>query len=378
MLLIASKHLEKNMTTSKHLVFSVVNDLSYDQRMYRICSSLVRAGYQVTLIGREKKTSQALPTRPFKQIRFRLWFHKGKLFYLEYNLRLLWHFLWHGYDLFGAIDLDTIVPHFLAARIKGRKFTYDAHEYFPELPEIIHRPFVHWVWQKVEQSIVPHIQHAYTINQSYADLFKAKYGTHFSIVRNATILQPLIITEKTEKYILYQGAVNVGRGVEEMIRAMQYIDCKLYICGKGDVYQDCLELVKQLNLQEKVRFFGFVPPKQLRAITLKATLGFTFFTKEGMSYYLSLANRFFDYFHAGVPQLCVDYPEYRRINEQFEIALLLKDLDVMKIAEAVNRLLKDKVLYARLQQNCLQARETINWQAEEKQLRAVYADVFGD
>ncbi len=38
----------------KKIVFTVTNDLTYDQRMHRICSSLARAGYTVQLIGREK------------------------------------------------------------------------------------------------------------------------------------------------------------------------------------------------------------------------------------------------------------------------------------------------------------------------------------
>ncbi len=366
----------------KHIVFTVVNDLNYDQRMNRICNSLAKAGYQVTLIGREMNHSKPLFDKIFQQKRLRLYFAKGKLFYLEYNLRLLWHFLWNRYDIFAAADLDTLVPHFLAAKIKGKPHIYDAHEYFAELPEVVHRPFVKWVWKTVEKWIVPRTTYAYTINQSYADLFKAQYKTHFEIIRNASFLPENEIhlpekTEKHEKYILYQGAVNIGRGVEEMIQAMPYIDddCQLYICGKGDVYEKCVALVEQLNLTQRVRFFGFVEPNELRNITLGATLGFTFFTKDGMSYYLSLANRFFDYFHAGIPQLCSAYPEYKRINKQYEIAVLLKDLKVENIAQEVNKLLKDKQRYKRLQQNCLEARKVINWQEEEKKLLAFYEGV---
>ncbi len=357
----------------KHLVFTVVNDLTYDQRMQRICTSLANAGYRVTLIGRLLPESKPLASQNFAQKRLRVGFRKGKMFYIAYNLRLFWHLLWHNYDVYGATDLDTLLPQFLVAKIKGKPHSYDAHEYFAELPEIVNRPMVKWAWKSLERFIVPRTKYAYTVNQSYADLFWASYKVKFELVRNATVLRPIEVPKnKPEKYILYQGAVNVGRGIEEMIQAMPYVDCKLYICGKGDVYQKCVDLVAALGLQDKVRFFGFVAPNDLRQITLQATLGFTFFTKEGISYYLSLANRFFDYFHNAVPQLCVDFPEYRRINEQFEVACLLGNLAPITIAEAVNKLLQNEAYYQRLQQNCLQARTHINWAAQEKNLLAVY------
>ena len=73
--------------TSKSLVFTVVNDLNYDQRMQRICGSLTEAGYEVTLIGRVMANSKPLKERAFHQKRMKVWFSRGKLFYLEYNLK---------------------------------------------------------------------------------------------------------------------------------------------------------------------------------------------------------------------------------------------------------------------------------------------------
>ncbi|HNA18265.1 MAG TPA: group 1 glycosyl transferase, partial [Ferruginibacter sp.] len=70
--------------------------------------------------------------------------------------------------------------------------------------------------------------------------------------------------------------------------------------------------------------------------------------------------------------ISMNYPEYKRINEQFEVALLIDTLDVDTIAAAINRLLHDGPLHQRLAENCFHARETLNWQAEEKKLLAFY------
>lgn len=360
-----------------HIAFTVINDLTYDQRMQRICSSLAEAGFNVTLIGRELPNSSPLKPRDFKQIRLKVPVHKGKLFYLLYNIRIFFHLLFNQYDVFSATDLDTLLPQFLVAKIKRKPHVYDAHEYFAQLPEIIHRPLVAKAWKSLERWIIPKTKYAYTINQSYANLFEEEYGVYFNIFRNVTKLQPLPtpLPPKKETYILYQGAVNVGRGVEEMIAAMPYINCQLYVCGKGDVYNDCVALVKKLNIAHKVRFLGFVEPERLRAVTREATLGFTFFTNDGMSYYYSLANRFFDYFHNGVPQLCINFPEYAAINQQYEIACLINDLSPQTIANAANKLLNNKQYYQHLQQNCLIARQHINWQQEAARLVAFYRKI---
>ena len=38
-----------------------------------------------------------------------------------------------------------------------------------------------------------------------------------------------------------------------------------------------------------------------------------------------MPNKFFDYIHAGVPQLCVNYPVYREINDQYTVAVMIDD-----------------------------------------------------
>jgi len=114
------------------LIFTVINDLTYDQRMIRICKSLVRNNYDVLLVGRKLPHSKPLQTQSFQQKRLHCFFQKGKFFYLEYNLRLLF-FLWKKkFDGVCAIDLDTILPAFYISKWKGKKMIYDAHEYFTE------------------------------------------------------------------------------------------------------------------------------------------------------------------------------------------------------------------------------------------------------
>jgi hypothetical protein len=62
------------------IIFTVTNDLNYDQRMQRICGTLADAGYDVLLVGRKLKTSLPLTKKNYRQQLLKCWFNKGKLF----------------------------------------------------------------------------------------------------------------------------------------------------------------------------------------------------------------------------------------------------------------------------------------------------------
>ena len=117
-------------------------------------------------------------------------------------------------------------------------------------------------------------------------------------------------------------------------------------------------------------------PEELDIVTSQAYIGINLVENIGLNQYFSLANKFFDYIHHLVPQVTMDYPEYKTINDQFEVALLVKNLDPVTIAKRLNQLLDDEALYERLRQNCIKAREQLNWQQEEKKLLDFYHNLF--
>lgn len=357
---------------AKRIVCTVTNDLNYDQRMIRICNTLVEAGYDVTLVGFKRKKSAPLIERSFKQVRLPIIVEEGKLLYAHYWFNLFFFLLFRKADVLCAIDLDTILPVYFVSKIRGLKRVHDAHEIFTDLREVITRPSVYKMWNWIARFAIPRFPVGYTIGESYAEDFKKRYGVDYGVVRNATVLRPLTIPEKPERFILYQGAVNVGRCFEQLIPAMQYVSAKLIICGEGNFSAQAKAITAQYGLEDKVVFEGYVPPEQLRDYTLRAWVGITLFEDTSLSNRLSLANRFFDYMHNGVPQLCVKYPEYERVNAQFEIASLIDDLSPTSIASALNKLLDDEDYYKRLSGNCLKARTVYCWQEQAKTLLSTY------
>jgi len=366
----------------KRVFCTVTNDLNYDQRMIRICTSLAAAGYAVTLVGREIRGSLPLTERPFRQHRLKMWSGKGKLFYLEYHFRLFFYLLTHKMDGICAIDLDSILPCYFISRLRRIPRLYDAHELFCEMQEVVTRPFVYKIWKAVERYTVPAFRHGYTVNQPIAAEFRRLYGVDYAVVRNLPVLEEPVPTAAGSaavagrRVILYQGAVNEGRCFETLIPAMQQVDAQLLVCGEGNYLARARKMVTQCGLDEKIHFRGYVRPEELKAITRSAWCGITLFDRRGLSNYYSLANRFFDYMHAGIPQLAMNYPAYREINNCHPIAVLIDEPGVREVADALNELLNNTDLYHTLSEGCKQARLRYNWQEEEKILIRLYQQLF--
>ncbi|MCW3074011.1 MAG: glycosyltransferase family 4 protein [Flaviaesturariibacter sp.] len=359
----------------KRLVFTVTNELTFDQRMIRICTSLQNAGYQVLLVGRKYSSTAPLQQQPFAQKRIACFFKKGAAFYLEYNIRLFFYLLFKKSDLLCAIDLDTILPCLFASKIRGTKRVYDAHELFCEMKEIVTRKKIYKVWKGIEKFAVPRFTYGYTVNEEIQQIFKREYNVDYKVIRSISVLRKLV-PQSPENFIIYQGAVNEGRSFETLIPAFKYINTPLHIYGDGNFFDEAKQLIKKYGLEEKVYLMGKLKPDQLREVTPKALFGITLFENNGLSNYYSLANRFFDYIHAGIPQLCVKYPVYKRINEQFEVAFLTEDLSSESLSKTINSILADTGALTRLRQNCVEARKFYNWQTEEKKLLDYYKEIF--
>ncbi len=367
----------------KRVYVSVINDLVTDQRVHKACLSLQKAGFEVRLIGRRMRSSPAMPERPYQCTRMRLVFEKGPLFYLEFNFRLFLFLLFRRFDLLLANDLDTLLPNYLLSRIKRKGLIYDSHEYFTETPELVNRPFVQGTWKLLERSILPRLKEMITVNESIAELFRQKYNIKVHVVRN--IPPRLHLNESRTKaelglpegkhILVMQGSgINIQRGAEELVQAMQFVDRSvLMIIGGGDVLPVLKQMVTEHKLEEKVLFFPRMPFDQLMQYTRLADLGFTLDKNTNINYRFSLPNKLFDFIQAGVPVIASRLPEVMKIVDEYQIGTYIDQHQPAHIAAVINRSLSNKSEMQRWKNNLSFAAPKLCWENEEKILLNLYA-----
>jgi len=284
------------------IILAVTNDLSGDQRVHKVAMFLMKSGYHPILVGRMQ--AHSLPVkRPYDCKRFRLIFDKGALFYISYNIRLFLFLLVAKADIFLANDLDTLPAIFLAGKLLGKKIVYDSHEYFTEVPELVHRPVVKGIWESIEKLIFPKLRYVYTVNRSIANIYMAKYKIEVKVVRNlpsavgSRLIEGKLPAGFTRRpIVLYQGAVNIGRGLEEMIRAVSLLpEVHLLVVGDGDIMKSMVDLVQNSGVSERVYFTGRLPFEEVSWYTSQATLGMSLEQDIGLNYHYALPNKLFGF-----------------------------------------------------------------------------------
>lgn len=354
------------------------SDLRYDRRLQRISGSLLSGGYEVKLFGR---CFSDIPVDSGNQHHLKLFIQKGKLSYLELNIRFFIHMLLKNTDAICSVDLDTLPAAWLAAKLKGCRLIQDSHEYMAEVPEVSSRPFTRNLWHRIARLFLPDCHLRYTTSQSLVDEFQLQYSCEFALIRN---MPPLLDDAATipssmqglpeQDYLVYLGAVNQGRGLEEILEVLSQRDEILLIIGEGDKSPEINQLIKNYQLENRVFLAGKQLPAKIPSLLKPARAGLNLLRDEGLSYRYSLANKFFDYVHAGIPQVCIDFPEYKNLMKEFRVGLSCS-LQAEAIHYALDTM-KSPLHQVQMRKEAEIARQQWNWQEEEKVLLDLYKKLF--
>lgn len=352
----------------KKIIISATSDLSTDQRVLKVARSCHNNGYEVYLIGRKLKNSLPLNV-PFQYKRLRLLFNHSALFYAEYNIRLFLKLLFIKADIYISNDTDTLPSNYMASKIRNKKLVFDAHELFPEVPELANRPKVKKVWEGIEDFYFPKLKNSYTVCRSIANYYTDKYGIDMQVVRNMPHYRERNKIKKLDfngqKIILYQGALNVGRGIEWVINAMPLVrNAVLVIIGDGDIRNELEQLVNDKKLSDKVIFMGRIIGDKLYEYTNSADIGLCLLENKGLSYYYSLPNRIFDYLQAGVPVLATNFPEIANIVNTYNTGKTIEHYEPEYLSSVINNMLEKPLDTSHFDELA----KEFCWQNEEKKL----------
>ena len=287
------------------------------------------------------------------------------------------------YDIYHANDLNTLPQASISAklRMKRRKLIYDSHEvqtdrtgYNPDTIKRVEKFFLKFIDQMIVE------------NHTRAAFNEQLYGFYPEVLHNYPFLQKsnpeevekvdlhgILNLPREEKILLYQGGIQIGRGLEKIIQAVPMMDeGTVVFIGDGKQKEELVQLVKEMNLEHRVKFMPKVPVEDLPKYTKCAYLGFQVLNNICFNHYSASSNKLFEYMMSGVPVIACSFPEIQKVVETHHTGICVDSHDPHSIAEGVNQLLKDPNLREQLSQNSLNARGKYNWEQEKNHLLTIY------
>jgi len=298
---------------------------------------------------------------------------------LRLNLKMAGEAIKQHADVYHAHDLDTLLAGYIAKRRTRKKLVYDFHELYTEqFKDGVKAGAWRFYYSSLERALVKKTDLRLTVCESLGDWVTQRYGTDGVItVRNVPVYQPPPpgpADRGREPVILYHGGYFRDRGLEQLIESVQYLERgRIVFRGFGELEDHLRALVREQGLEDRVSFAPPVPMPELVKTAAEADIGVIPYIPFCLNNRFCLPNKIFEYLMAGLAVVGSDLPELRKVILGHSVGGVFNPEDPQDIARALNDLLEDEERLARMKRNALHAvRAVYNWQAESVKLLKAY------
>ncbi len=393
-------------STGKRILFIVENlPVPFDRRVWSQATTLVKAGYEVSVIcpkGKDATASyevldgvhiyrHALPLDA-----------KGLLGYaLEYSVALICEFLlslkvaWQrGFDAIHACNPpDTIFLIGGFYRLFGKKFVFDHHDINPELYEAkFGRRGFGWklmVWLERLSFGTAHLSIA--TNESYRDIAISRGRMDpdkVHIVRSGPNLDRVKEVESDPKWrngrryvVGYVGVIGQQEGIDLLLESVSYLvkekkheDIQFVICGGGPALDALKQETADRGLNDYVTYTGRCPDETLFSVLSTADVCVNPDRPTAMND-KSTMNKIMEYMALGKPIVQYDLREGRFSAR--ESSLYAKCTEPADFGDKIAELLDDPERRAAMgAAGRERVRTTLAWSHEAPKLLAAYEALF--
>lgn len=379
---------------SNNVCMFVWNDFVNDARVYRECTALIEAGYEVTLVclRYNDELSSNVVEEGINVIRIKTKLHLNKTIFgklINYIVPML-KMIYYGYqenaNIYHSNDLNTLVQGAVCAkfRIRKRKLIYDSHEV-----QIDRTGYTSRKIKTLENALIKLVDKMIMTTRTRADYVTNLYNIEKPVVvhnypslydensLDRIDLHGVLNINRGDKIFLFQGGIQEGRGIENLILSMKHVDSAVLVfIGDGKEKRNILKLVFREGLEDKVKFLESVPKNELKNYTVSAYLGFQTIQNTCFNHYSALSNKLFEYVMAGVPVIASEgFPEIEKVVKCSNIGMLCDTTSVDDIVGTINKLVNNKKNYKEYVDNCNKARYIYCWEQEKCKFISIYREL---
>jgi glycosyltransferase involved in cell wall biosynthesis len=281
------------------------------------------------------------------------------------------------------------------ARAQGRdcSWVYDAHEYVVGLSEYnVRTRRVVAAWADLEAEFVGGADRVVTVSPSLADALQRRFAwptppavvlnippaatdaSHRLTLRDQLGLAPVV------PLLVYSGTVQKARGVQTAVEALvELSDAHLAVVAVPNARIPAMrELIAQaqaLGVRDRFHAVDPVAPHQVSEFLSSADVGLIPLLHFG-SHEVALANKLFEYLHAGIPSVVSDCEAQSAFVREHGVGVVHRAGDAADLARAVREALARRdELVAAASDPALRRRYT--WEGQEQVLVGVYRDLTG-
>ena len=349
---------------SKKVIIAFLGNAKFDARCINMTDSLLDHGYKVILVDELAVGESGLESNRLKIFHIRTRYKNGIARYWSFYHKVKKINKEVKPDIFIASDLFSLGV--LYKLNKSCLKIYDCREIYSKLASLINRPIKQLFWTYYEKMNYRYVDRVLVTAKKDKDFLISKYGLKdISIIMNfpsinnekSTInLREKFNISKNKKIFLYQGAIQAGRGIEEMIALLSHFENSVVcIIGDGEHKRQIIKLINRLNVSNRVFFTGNIAYKKLLSVSKQADIGFSLIQPLSKSYKQALPNKLFEYGLAGIPTIASDFSEIKNYIIKFKLGKAVAPSDITEHINAVNKLLKwnnSKILIEDVKNNC--------------------------
>jgi glycosyltransferase involved in cell wall biosynthesis len=226
-----------------------------------------------------------------------------------------------------------------------------------------------------------------TTTQMRAEYFEDRYGLErVTVVQNrppykapveSDHLRKALALGSSEVICLYQGGLQQGRGLPELLRAATEVpNAHFVLLGAGLMESDLKRLAKELELEDRVHFLPPVPFSELHAWTASADVGVQLLQNTCLNHYTTDSNKLFEYAMAGLPVVASDFPEIRAILDQWGFGIPVDPADHERVVAVLKRITQSHADREMLSAAAKRAAKHLDWASQKPALLEAYARLF--